>query len=143
MIIHRGMPLTRGTVKGKDVFLQYSKLTKEKKMKKLFPLVIILSAVFLASCSSNQNSSEAEAKYFVEHLDDFQQFVQYFSVESKGNILSWAPDPPNVYKSEPALKDEGKNFVHEIIYKTKNGSFKFVVLNDDRPSKVIATVEFR
>ncbi len=100
-------------------------------------LVIVVAAV--AGCSSLQNSSAEEAKFVVEHLSDFQGHAQYFSVESKASIASWSAEQPSIYKSEPPLQDGAEKFVHEIIYKTKSDGLKLVLLNDERPPKIIAT----
>lgn len=108
-------------------------------MKKL-RLILVVLFIFFAACSNRQLSSINEAKYIIEHSADFQEFVQYLSVESIG-ILS---ADPSIYKAEPSFGNQkNKEFVHVIIYKTKSNSFKLVLLNDNRPPEVIAIKEFQ
>ena len=60
----------------------------------------------------------------------------------KSNAIGLALGP-TIYESIPPLKDEGKFFIHEVIYKTNTGSFKMVLLNDNRPVKIIVAKEFK
>jgi PBP1b-binding outer membrane lipoprotein LpoB len=115
-------------------------------MKKLVTVVILLVvALVVGGCSSHQSSSKEEAKFVIQNLPDFQEFVQYLSVETTSNIDPY-PTKPTVYQSAPLLQfqeGQGKGCVHEVIYKTKSGSFKLVLLKDDRPPKITATKEFK
>lgn len=108
-------------------------------MKNICLALVMLFA--LMGCTNGQDSSQSEAKYTVEHLDDFQEMVQYFSVASLSLV---EPRKPFVNKSDPALDlTKGNELIHVIVYKTKKETFKLVLLDDSRPSKVVAVKEFK
>ncbi len=110
-------------------------------MKKLlkFVSVCVLLLTF-AGCSNPQRSSKEEAIFLIEHQPDFQETIQYLSFKSNAIGLALGS---TIYESIPPLKDEGKFFIHEVIYKTNTGSFKMVLLKDDRPAKIVVTKEFK
>jgi len=111
-------------------------------MKKVSLFVVLLFVVAIVACANTQSSSIEEAKYTVEHQSDFQEIIQYFSVEAVG-LPPIPANPPRIYKSDPEFVKQYTNFIHEIIYKTKSGSFKLVLLNDDKPPKIVATKEIK
>lgn len=108
-------------------------------MKKTKLILAILIALSFTACSNGQRTSAPEAKYLVEHLPDFQELVQYASVQ----IIGIFPGRPTIYESDPVLGDKGAKFIHQIIYRTKSGSFKLLFINDQRPPVIIATKEFK
>jgi len=108
--------------------------------KKVSLFFIFLFIVAIAACANTQNSSKEEAIFTVEHLPDFKERIQYVSFEAKGFALP--ATRPTVYQAEPELKTGGNFFVHIVVYKTTDNSFKMVFLNDDRPVGVVATKEF-
>lgn len=113
---------------------------------KIIKLILVLGLVLLmiTGCSNIQESSKDEAKFVVQNLPDFQEFVQYLSVKTAGNINP-APSAPTVHQSDPPMQfqKDDVSCVHEIIYKTKSGSFKLLLLNDNRPPKITSMKEFR
>ncbi len=109
-------------------------------MKKVkFVSVCVLLFTF-AGCSNHQNSSKEETLFLIEHQPDFQETIQYLSFESRAIGLM---PLLFVHESMPPLKNEAELIIHEVIYKTNTGSFKMVLLNDDRPVKIIVAKEFK
>jgi hypothetical protein len=111
------------------------------KNKVLF-FVLSLALLFFYGCSKNpQASSKEEASFVIQHLPDFQEQIQYFSVESSGFIFIGFP---NILQSEPDLKsNRDDRLVHVFIYRTKASSFKLIFMNDERPPKILQSREFK
>ncbi len=109
-------------------------------MKKLLNFVsaCVLLLTF-AGCTNPQKSSKEEAIFLIEHQSDFKEIVQYLSFEATGI----APMCLSVKKTSPALNYKSTVFVHEVIYKTKDDSFKMVLISDTRPAKIVVTKEFK
>ena len=106
-------------------------------MRKITSLFLVLVVIGIVGCGNTQYSSKEDALYQVINLPDFKETIQYFSVESTALGI---PVAPNIKEAIPEFK--GANFIHMIIYKTKEGKFKIVLLNDDRPSKIVGEREF-
>lgn len=114
-------------------------------MKKVWLVFVLLFIVTAANFTvagdifTTYSQLEEEAKSVVQNLNDFQEFVQYFSIETGSGIGGW------IYfcKSNPPLQNQqnGK-FFQGIIYKTKNNGFKLVFL-DRTPEIVITSKEFK
>jgi hypothetical protein len=113
----------------------------EDKMRKISIVLMLLAVVIITGCANSQSSSKEEAKYAVERLPDFQELVQYFSVESAGFLLP--ATKPEIYQSDPKIADRYTIFIHEIIYKTKTGGFKLVLLDDGRPPSIVVTKDIK
>jgi len=115
----------------------YGITDKEGVMKISCVLLFIVALVALtAGCSTTLSSSEQEAFYVIEHQPDFQKIEKYFSVRC---LALLGP-------TDPVIKgklEENTHFVHEVIYRTKSGSFKLVLLDDNRPPKIISEIEFK
>ena len=105
-------------------------------------LFFIIVICFIAGCANDQASSMEEAKYVVLKLPDFKEFIQYLSVRAIGGpILD--PTDPQINQSDPELAKKGTIFIHEIIYKTKEDKIKLVLMDDNRPPAIIATIEVK
>jgi len=110
----------------------------------LFFVLFLLVIVVLVGCSNNQQSSKEEAQFVVRSLPDFQEQLLYFSV----SVRAIGPvNDPFVQISEPKVFQTDKTniikFVHEILYRTMDGKFKLILLNDERPPQITATKEFK
>ena len=116
-------------------------------MKKL--LLISLSALFIlclaTSCDHLPDTSKEEALYLIKGQSDFQELIQYFSLTSERVS-------PFIYERVPELRwtvyaEDKKmatgHFSHVAIYRTKQQSFKLVILNSDRPVGIVAIQEFK
>jgi hypothetical protein len=106
----------------------------------IFVLFFIIILGGLIGCTNRQFSSKEEAIYEISGGSDFQELEIYFSVQSNG----FMPSSPDIYQS--GSKEDPKpgiSFIHEIVYKTKSGSFKLALLNNDRPPKIVWVSEFK
>jgi len=105
-------------------------------------IITLLVAVFLATtmvgCGNIQDSSTEEARYVVEHAEDFKELLVHFEVDSIGIALN-VKDPHlrDVLKNDP--NPHGIWFVHVIAYKTINGYIKLVFLSDGRPPTIVSS----
>ena len=114
-------------------------------MKKIRLVGVLLLVLFLTACVSNrQESTVSDANKFIAALPDFKELVQYFSVEavSVGAPIR-PPLSPQLYESEPKMGEKGAPFVHVVIYRTKAGDVKLVLLNDAIPPKIVAIKSFK
>ena len=102
-------------------------------------LILCISLLVTTSCTftSRQETTVGDAQSVVASLPDFKRQLQYLSVEaallSTHVLTPW----PRLYQSSPKLADDKTDFVHEIIYQTKSGGLKLVLLNDARPPKIV------
>lgn len=104
-------------------------------MKKLSCFIVLFFIAF-TGCANYQSSTKEEALYVAEHTEDFQKMIQYVSVSSFGFPILW---DPFIYHSMPEI-DTNISFIHQIIYKTKEGEIKLIFLSDDHPPKIVATI---
>lgn len=102
-------------------------------------LILVLLFTVVTACSKQTDSSTEEARYVVQQMPDFKELIQYFSVRS-GRCIGVPLAPPWIEYSDPKME---KNwFVHAVIYKTKNNTFKLILLDDSRPPKIVTMKEF-
>jgi hypothetical protein len=109
-------------------------------MKKIKCLCFIVAFFFLIICAGCHSSME-EALYVIQKLPDFQETIQCFTASSDGFIN----ENPFLIEQMPKVVDNNGNyrFRYIAIYKTKNSSFKLVLLSDLRPPNVVVEKEFK
>jgi hypothetical protein len=78
-----------------------------------------------------------EAMYVVAKQVDFQENIQYFSIDS-GDQLGIVCEDPGLYQSSPKLGEPHVSIIHIIIYKNKNENYFLVLLDDSRPPQIVA-----
>lgn len=110
-------------------------------MKKLSFLIVLFFISLTISCSNYQSSPKESALYVVEHIEDFQEIIQYVAINSYG-FLPILLDP-YVAKNTEIKKGNGIQFVHQIVYKTKDGGYKLIFLSDDSPPKIVLTLTIK
>ncbi len=126
-------------------------------MKKFYNWFLVL-LVCCAGCTNNQSSSLEEAQYVASQQLDFGSLIQAISVSS-GITLILSEDP-FLWQTNPEMKSVENSFVHLIIYETKdpmdalqittmsgvrkktvNKKCYLLILNDERPPKIVIKKE--
>jgi len=112
-----------------------------RKLKSILVLFLVSIAVLISGCTNPQSSSMEEAKYVVEHLPDCEKVINYLCISS-GISFDPTTQDPSLCGSDPKICDGRPIVVHEIIYKKKGPpGFCLVLLNDDKPPKVVAKID--
>lgn len=92
--------------------------------------VIVLLFFLCVSFVGCANSSNEEAVAAVQKFSDFQEIVQTLTIGGSGFL------PIEVHAASPLLTDGPSHFPsadHVIIYKTKTGGFRIIIMSRDRP----------
>ena len=91
--------------------------------------------VILAGCSNHQQSSREEARYVMEHQEDFRAEILLQRIDS-GTALGifLGPDEP---RWGDVIKNNSFFFSYIAVYETKEGKKKILLLKDTRPPKVV------
>lgn len=114
-------------------------------MKKLMLIIFCFSFLFLGCdkifVSNRQESSKEEAIYKSQSLENFNENVFYLSVSSVMRdyydpVCDDAPVTPQVAESSDSALT-GKDFVHIVINKDKDGGLWLIFLKDTRPPEIV------
>lgn len=117
-----------------------AKLTRSFEMKQFISMFFV-ALLLLAGCSNIQRSSVNEAKYIIEHEEDFGTILEVFQLESGILGIGLATDPVvRSFKGDLARNNDPFFAVHAIVYRTKNGRINLVFLSDTRPPKIVKRV---
>lgn len=117
-------------------------------MKKIMAIIIFF--LFLSSgcdcikkecVSSRQKSSKEEAIYKSYSLENFDENLIYLSVSSvmldyEFLFIDDRPVAPQVAESSDSALT-GKDFIHILVNKDKDGKLWLIFLNDNRPPEVV------
>jgi hypothetical protein len=107
-------------------------------MKKLYLLISLgVFFTFFLACEGQYNlqeSSKEEALYIAQQTQDYTKELFYMNVKVRtNNNTSW---PVAFHPSFADTVETG--FSHIIMIQKKDGSFWILLLNDDRPPKIVA-----
>ena len=98
---------------------------------------LLIFSLFLFSCGgtyTEQNSSKEEALYIAQQAENFSKELFYMNVKVRtNNNTSW---PVAFHPSFADTVETG--FSHIIMIQKKDGSFWVLLLNDERPPKIVA-----
>ena len=115
---------------------------KKVSVVKVFILCVLIS-MMTACISSRQETTVGDARSVVANLPDFKRQVQYLRVDAVKFGFPIQNPWPRLYESFPKLADDKTDFVHEVIYQTKSGALKLVLLNDAQPPKIVGGRELK
>ena len=106
-------------------------------MKNIFILLTLVLLTFLSACTNHQRSSKEEALYTIQMQENFKTIIQYLCISSGEAVFS-VPDRPVIFKANPRVSDkEMPEFIHIVIYETKDSDKKMAFLDDSRPPKIV------
>ena len=105
-------------------------------MKSIKLLIIALLVFSAIGCSNYQESSTQEAEYVVEHQKDFGVTLASLNVKGWMIGVGFMIDP-DVIDTMSKSNKRSINTVHILVYETKSGQKKLVLLNDNRPPKIV------